>query len=151
MLPLGIVLMILGAVVAFLGVGGSVASLLAGGLFLGLGGWLFTMGFVLAIAGAVVNAIERQTAAVVKELGAARDEYKKGVESLFAQLDRIRSNTVPIAAPAVSPPPPPLLASAPIAPDMGFCPGCSKLRHASNTRCVYCGDMAPPLMAKEST
>ena len=35
-----------------------------------------------------------------------------------------------------------------LAGEMGYCPGCKKLRHASVAKCIYCGDAAPVLTEK---
>lgn len=103
----GLVLMALGVIVMFLGFGGGVtASYGMGLLVMWAGAAIFSLGVLLAIAGAVmegiVEAIDRANAANTAELRGLRDDLRKGIESLWAQLDRVRVNTAPPDLPVLS-------------------------------------------------
>lgn len=144
MLAAGVLFMVLGAVLVFLGMGGASIGSSAGYLMLSGGSALFLLGIALAIAGAIVNAIDRAADRAAASARALEDTLKKGVESLWKQLDVIRAN-------AASPPTPPLpvYGSTPAAPSapqgtgMGYCPGCNKLRGANVPKCIYCGNSDP--------
>lgn len=138
MLASGILFVFVGLFVAFFSFGG---GLLGMSLGYPTGVALISLGVLFAMAGAIVNAIERQGAAAVAEMRASREDVKKGIESLWAQLDRVRANTVPpVSEAAVSAAP---SASGVAASTMGYCPGCGKLRGTNVLKCYYCGDMAP--------
>lgn len=109
MLPSGIVLMVLGALIAFVSFGGGLAGL---GLGLQTGGWCFSLGFLLAIAGAIISAIHDHKKAVLAELQNQRRDIRNGFQSLRDELDRVRANTEP-------PAPIPVYGTAPINPGDG--------------------------------
>ncbi|WP_020699583.1 hypothetical protein [Reyranella massiliensis] len=90
MLVGGALVMVVGVLVGFFSLGGG-----AFGVALGLpaGAAIFALGAMLAIAGAIVNAIEAHKNAVLAESRAARDDFKVGIKSLWDQLDRVRTNT----------------------------------------------------------
>lgn len=151
----GVLLMILGALLYLAGssalpVGGSSAwSMVAAG------GGLFWIGLGVALAGAVVSAIERAAERQVRALASLDSNLRTGIDSLWKELEAIRSHGVALPDPpaieeAVVAPvtrPPPAIVQAPGAvPVMGYCPGCRKLRATNVTKCIYCADTSPPLV-----
>ncbi len=99
MLAGGVLLMVIGFIVGFLSMGGGLTGVAFGWP---IGAGLFSMGFFLAIAGAIVNAIERATSTTNAEIRATREAIQKGVDSLWQQLDLVRVNTTPVPpAPAL--------------------------------------------------
>lgn len=92
MLPFGILLMVIGMVVGVVSVGGGMLGLALG---LPLGGSLFSIGFFVALAGAILNAIEEHRKAVVAEMRGAREDLRIGFKSLWDELDTIRAHTEP--------------------------------------------------------
>jgi len=153
MLAGGIALMIVGVIGYWLG--SSLAYVTGGGLGLGMiGAALFGIGVLVAIAGAITKAVDRSAETTASALRTLDSNLKAGIESLWKQLDSIRQQSGGAAAPVrhlmaaePMPDPPP---SAPgrfttAIPTMGYCPGCRKLRATNVTKCVYCGDAAPPL------
>lgn len=156
MLAGGVLLMVLGGLVMFLGYGAAVGIGGAGLLGISLGASLFAMGFIMAVGGAIVNAIERSAKERQQQADRLAKAIEVGIDSLWKQLDVIRQNTAlreslpvfkteALQAPAAYTAP----ESAPrIAGDMGYCPGCGKLRHSSVAKCLYCSDTAPVLTGK---
>lgn len=127
----GVLLVIAGVIVAFLSAGGGLVGFGLGGAF---GGFLVLLGVLIGAAGAIVDAVERQTKVVTSELRALSGDYRKGVESLWSQLDKVRANTAASIAPPL-----PILSSVPSTGPMGRCPACGKTRHPSVVKCVFCG------------
>lgn len=83
----------------------------------------------------------------LKNLVGLRDDYKKGVDSLWQQLDRIRATAIapaPVypAAPQLPASDATSVASAKV-PEIGYCPGCRRVRGTNVAKCLYCGDTAP--------
>lgn len=78
----GVLLMITGALIGFISLGGG-----AVGVTLGLpsGAVVFAFGFLLAIAGAVVNAIEEHKMAVLAEIRGEREDLRVGFKSLWEE------------------------------------------------------------------
>ena len=109
MLAAGIVFMVVGAIVGLLSFGGGLLGISLG---LPIGGWLFSLGFLLAIAGAIVNAIHEHKNAVLAEMRGEREDLRIGFKSLWDELDRVRANTEPSA-------PVPVYGTKPISPDDG--------------------------------
>lgn len=139
MYVLGWLLMLGGGVVFF----GGGLGLLGGGV----GTALISLGVMLAAVGAVVQAIKELGETVKSEAAKDREAYKTGTESLWKQLDAVRTSMVQASSPPV-----PVFASAaaddgPVSAvtGMGYCQGCGRLRGLGTTRCVYCGDTQPAL------
>lgn len=94
MLAAGVVAMIVGALITIFGFG---AGLLGFGLALPLGGSVFSLGVMLAIAGAIVNAIQEHKDAVLAEIRGEREDLRIGFKSLWDELDQVRANTAAAA------------------------------------------------------
>jgi len=88
MVPLGIVIMGLGFVVAFFSAAGGVVGFTLGAA---AGGFLIWVGVLVTVAGAIVGAIERQTKDLSALARSQNEAIQKGFESLWQQLDKIRA------------------------------------------------------------
>lgn len=122
------------------------------GMLLGssVGNAMIGLGVLLAALGAIVQAIKDLAKTVSTEAAKDRDTYKTGVDSLWKQLDAVRSA---VAQPAQTVAAPvgigvPSIRAALEAPPsaaggIGLCPSCGKLRGMNVPKCVYCGSDAP--------
>ena len=90
MLAGGVVLIIIGALIAIIGFA---AGLFGFGLALPIGGSILSLGVMFAIAGAIVNAIREHKDAVLAEIRGEREDLRIGFKSLWDELDQVRANT----------------------------------------------------------
>jgi hypothetical protein len=154
MLAAGILFIVVGAVVTFFGFG--VMMLLPLGLA------LISFGVLLALFGAVINAIERLIAEVTRSSAASTADFRKGVESLCERLDVLIRRGAPEGAPvavayAVDGVPATAADAArssgqveavrPLPPEMGKCPGCGRPREQFDLGCTSCGSKKPAVFS----